>query len=135
LPDGDTDFLAGLVTMATPRVRRPMASASTSTPPTASMAPGVLDADGELLIVPQHGRLRAGHLNCGRLARRPPASIAIIPRGMTFRVELPDGAARAATSARTTAPACACPELGPIGANGLANPRDFAVPVAWYRGP
>jgi homogentisate 1,2-dioxygenase len=38
----------------------------------------------------------------------------------------------AAISARTTGRAFRLPDLGPIGANGLANSRDFLTPVAAY---
>ena len=54
-----------------------------------------------------------------------------MPRGVRFRVELPDGAARGYVCENYGA-LFALPELGPIGANGLANPRDFLSPVAWY---
>ena len=50
------------------------------------------DADGELLIVPQQGRLRIA-TELGVLEVEP-QEIAVIPRGVRFRVELPDGAAR-----------------------------------------
>ena len=41
-------------------------------------------------------------------------------------------ASHAAMSARTSAPPLQLPDLGAIGSNGLANPRDFQTPVAWY---
>ena len=55
----------------------------------------------------------------------------MIPRGVRFRVELPDGAARGYVCENYGAP-LRLPDLGPIGANGLANPRDFLTPVAAY---
>ncbi|HWB48461.1 MAG TPA: homogentisate 1,2-dioxygenase [Stellaceae bacterium] len=87
------------------------------------------DCDGELLIVPQQGRL----LLCTELGRldAAPGEIAVIPRGVRFRVELPDGAARGYVGENYGA-LFTLPELGPIGANGLANPRDFLSPTAWY---
>ena len=88
------------------------------------------DADGELLIVPQLGGLAAAH-RAGPAAVAP-GEIAVIPRGVRFRVELPDGAARGYVCENYGAPFCACPSCGPIGANGLANPRDFLTPVAWF---
>ncbi|MBN6151816.1 homogentisate 1,2-dioxygenase [Xanthomonas sp. AmX2] len=87
------------------------------------------DADGELLIVPQHGALRL----CTELGvlEVAPQEIAVIPRGVRFRVELPDGAARGYVCENFGA-LLRLPDLGPIGANGLANPRDFLTPVAAY---
>ena len=87
------------------------------------------DADGELLIVPQMGRLRlATELG---LIDVEPQEIAVIPRGIRFRVELPDGRARGYVCENFGAP-FRLPDLGPIGSNGLANPRDFLTPTAWY---
>ena len=87
------------------------------------------DADGELLIVPQAGRLRLA-TEMGLLDLEP-LEIAVIPRGVRFRVELPDGEARGYMLENFGAP-LRLPELGPIGSNGLANARDFQTPVAWY---
>lgn len=87
------------------------------------------DADGELLIVPQLGRLRLA-TELGRLDIEP-QQIAVIPRGLRFRVELLDAAARGYVCENFGAP-LRLPDLGPIGSNGLANPRDFQAPVAWY---
>ena len=87
------------------------------------------DADGELLIVPQEGALHIvtelGRFDCA------PLSICVIPRGVRFRVELPDGRARGYICENYGAP-FRLPDLGPIGSNGLANPRDFETPVAWF---
>ena len=86
------------------------------------------DADGELLIVPQQGALRlATELGLLDVA---PAEIALIPRGVRFRVEL-SGPSRGYVCENYGAP-FRLPELGPIGANGLANARDFLSPIAWY---
>jgi homogentisate 1,2-dioxygenase len=87
------------------------------------------DADGELLIVPQQGALRlATELGVLEVA---PLEIAVIPRGLRFRVELLEAAARGYVCENFGAP-LRLPDLGPIGANGLANPRDFLSPVAAY---
>jgi len=87
------------------------------------------DADAELLIVPQQGRLRiATELG---LLELEPQEIAVIPRGLRFRVELLDGTARGYFCENFGA-ALRLPDLGPIGSNGLANPRDFQTPTAWY---
>ncbi len=89
----------------------------------------LVDADGELLIVPQQGRLLL-RTELGVIAAAP-GEIAVIPRGLRFRVELPDGTARGYVCENYGAP-LRLPELGPIGANALANARDFLTPVAWF---
>jgi homogentisate 1,2-dioxygenase len=87
------------------------------------------DADGELLIVPQQGRLRIA-TEMGVLDVEP-QEIAVIPRGLRFSVSLPDGSARGYVCENFGA-MLKLPDLGPIGSNGLANPRDFLAPVAAY---
>jgi homogentisate 1,2-dioxygenase len=87
------------------------------------------DADGELLIVPQLGSLRI-RTELGILDVRP-GEICVIPRGLKFRVELPDGSVRGYICENYGA-LFRLPDLGPIGANGLANSRDFMAPVAAY---
>lgn len=87
------------------------------------------DADGELLIVPQEGRLElATELG---LLEVEPQEIAVIPRGVRFQVRLPDGKARGYVCENYGA-LLRLPDLGVIGSNGLANPRDFLTPVAAY---
>ncbi len=86
-------------------------------------------ADGELLIVPQMGALRIV-TEMGVLAIAP-LQIATIPRGLRFRVELIDADARGYVCENYGAP-FRLPDLGPIGANGLANSRDFEAPVAAF---
>ncbi len=87
------------------------------------------NADGELLIVPQLGRLRL--LSEFGVVEVEPQQIAVMPRGVRFRVELPDGQARGYICENFGA-LLKLPDLGPIGANGLANPRDFETPHAAY---
>ncbi len=87
------------------------------------------NSDGEMLIVPQHGALLVT-TELGRMDVAP-GHIALIPKGMRFRVALTDGSARGYVCENFGAP-FRLPDLGPIGANGLANPRDFETPVAWY---
>ncbi len=87
------------------------------------------DADGELLIVPQQGRLMIA-TELGFLELEP-QQIALIPRGIRFRVDLLDACARGYVC-ENFGQAFRLPDLGPIGSNGLANPRDFQAPVAWY---
>jgi homogentisate 1,2-dioxygenase len=87
------------------------------------------NADGEMLFVPQQGALRLctefGVIDAG------PMEIAVIPRGVKIRVELPGGPARGYIC-ENYGGAFTLPERGPIGANCLANPRDFLIPVAAY---
>jgi homogentisate 1,2-dioxygenase len=87
------------------------------------------DADGELLIVPQIGRLLLA-TELGVIEVKS-GEIAVIPRGIKFRVELPDGRARGYVCENYGA-LFRLPELGPIGANGLANARDFRTPPAAF---
>jgi homogentisate 1,2-dioxygenase len=87
------------------------------------------NADGEMLFVPQQGRLRfASEFG---LIEIEPCEIAVIPRGVKFRLELPDQAARGYIC-ENYGGAFTLPERGPIGANCLANQRDFLTPVAAY---
>jgi len=131
MPTAPTDFIDGMATMGTNGdAGNRNGVAIHIYRATAPMLDRVFsDADGELLIVPQQGRL----LLCTELGaiEAAPSEIAVVPRGVRFRVELPDGAARGYVCENYGAP-FALPELGPIGANGLANSRDFLTPVAWY---
>jgi homogentisate 1,2-dioxygenase len=87
------------------------------------------NADGELLIVPQSGSIEI-LTELGMIALSP-CEIAVIPRGMKFKVMLPGGPARGYVCENYGAK-FTMPERGPIGANCLANPRDFKTPVAAY---
>ncbi len=86
-------------------------------------------SDGELLLVPDTGTLVL-HTECGILDV-PPGFIGVVPRGMKFRVELPDGPSRGYVCENYGA-MLELPERGPIGSDGLANSRDFQAPVAAY---
>ena len=130
MPSEPADFVAGLVTM--------LANADTQAGTGVSvhiycanqpMRRVFWNADGELLIVPQQGRL-AFDTELGRLLAAP-GEIAVIPRGVRFRVALPDGAARGYIC-ENHGPVLRLPDLGPIGSNGLAQPRDFQAPTAWF---
>ncbi len=87
------------------------------------------DADGELLIVPQQGRVTIGAEH-GAIDVAP-GEICVVPRGVKFRADLPEGSARGYICENYGA-LLRLPELGLIGANGLANARDFQTPVAAY---
>ncbi len=130
-PDDDTTFLTGLRTVCTngdAHLQTGMAAhiymASRSMENTY-----FYDADGELLVVPQEGRLRFA-TECGVLIVAP-GEICVIPRGLKFRVDLLDGPSRGYVCENYGA-YLELPERGPIGANGLANPRDFLYPVAAF---
>ena len=132
-PTAPTDFLDGLVTYAgcgdlaigagtavhLYRANRSMQDRA------------FFDADGELMIVPQRGALRLvtefGVIDVA------PGEIAVAPRGVRLRVELLDGDA-AGYVGESFGALFRLPELGPVGANGLANPRDFLTPRAAFEG-
>ena len=88
-----------------------------------------VSADGELLILPEMGALTL-FTELGRIDVKP-GEIALIPRGVRFRVALPEGKARGYVAENHGTP-FRLPDLGPIGSNGLANPRDFETPAAWF---
>ncbi|MDR0278472.1 MAG: homogentisate 1,2-dioxygenase [Paucimonas sp.] len=130
LPAEPTDFIDGWVTMAANSAgEKPAGISIHCYRANRSMERVFFNADGELLLVPQLGRLRLA-TELGVLEVEP-LEIAVIPRGMKFRVELPDGEARGYIAENHGAP-LRIPDLGPIGSNGLANPRDFLAPVAHY---
>ena len=128
---GRTDFLAGLRTIATGGCATMQAGmASHVYVADASMERRFFqDSDGELLVVPQHGRVRFV-TELGIIVAEP-GEIVVVPRGVTFRVELVDGPVRGYVCENYGAP-LALPERGPIGANSLASERDFLYPAAAY---
>ena len=129
LPEGK-DFVDGLVTMLANRDPADLEGVAVHLyRATRSMERRVfVDADGEMLIIPQAGQLYI----CTEMGRLDvaPGSVAVIPRGVKFRVEV-DGDGRGYVAENHGLP-FRLPDLGPIGANGLANPRDFETPVAWF---
>ncbi len=131
IPSAPTDFIDGIVTMA--GSGDPHAQAGCGIHVFAanrSMTDRYFyDADGEMLIVPQQGGLR--FVTELGVVDVEPQEIAVIPRGLRFRVELRDPGARGYICENYGA-ALRLPDLGPIGSNGLANPRDFLTPTAWY---
>ena len=130
IPEAPTDFVQGLVTMGANGPADALSGVTIHVyRANRAMQRVFMNADGEMLIVPQQGRLMLA-TECGRLEVTP-GEIAVIPCGMKFRVELPDGLARGYIAENHGA-ALRLPDLGPIGSNGLANPRDFLSPVAWF---
>ena len=131
MPDEPTDFIEGLVTMAGnggPNAQTG-AAAHVYAANRSMQQRAFYDADGELLIVPQQGRLRFV-TEFGTIDVEP-QEIVVIPRGVRFRVELPDGEGRGYVCENFGAN-LRLPDLGPIGSNGLANPRDFLTPLARF---
>jgi homogentisate 1,2-dioxygenase len=131
IPDAMLTFVSGVRTMAT------AGDVNTQTGMSAHLyfvTESMIDdyffnADGELLIVPQQGSL-AFFTEFGRIAIAP-GEICVIPRGVKFKVDLIDGPARGYMCENYGAK-FTLPNRGPIGANCLANPRDFKTPVAAF---
>ncbi|KRG41808.1 homogentisate 1,2-dioxygenase [Stenotrophomonas panacihumi] len=131
LPDAPTDFVDGLYTMCGNSSASAHAGVGIHLYAANADMRGryFYDADGELLIVPQLGRLRL--LTELGVLEIEPQQVAVIPRGVRFRVELPEGEARGYVC-ENFGGLLRLPDLGPIGANGLANPRDFETPHAAF---
>lgn len=86
-------------------------------------------SDGDFLIVPQQGALLI-KTELG-IMKVEPLEIAIVQRGVKFGVDVLEGESRGYIC-EVYRGHFVIPDLGPIGANGMANPRDFKTPVAWY---
>jgi len=131
VPKGKTDFVDGIITMGgngDPAFQSGVAIHVYAA--NVSMEDRFFySADGEMLILPQEGVLRF-HTELGIIGVAP-GEICVIPRGVKFRVVLEDNAARGYIC-ENYGLAFRLPELGPIGANGLANSRDFLTPVAAF---
>jgi homogentisate 1,2-dioxygenase len=131
IPSEDLTFLQGVRTLTTAgdaATRAGMAAHAYLA--TCSMRDEYFyNADGEMLVVPQHGAIRFW-TEFG-IIDAVPGEVVVIPRGVKLRVELPGGPARGYVC-ENYGGAFTLPERGPIGANCLANPRDFLTPVAAY---
>ncbi len=129
--EGDFDWITGMRTMTTAGdVNTQVGMASHVYLVTKSMVDAYFfSADSELLVVPQQGRLRF----CTELGiiDLEPQEIAILPRGLVYRVEVLEGPCRGFVC-ENYGQKFELPARGPIGANALANPRDFKAPVAAY---
>lgn len=130
-PNTPTDFIDGLTTFAghgNPALH--LGAATHLYGITKSMTDRFFyNADGELLFIPQEGGLRL-RTEFGILDIEP-THIAVIPRGVKFQVQLLNEKARGYVCENFGRP-FRLPERGVIGANGLANARDFQTPVAAY---
>lgn len=130
IPDAPTDFLDGLRTV----VVNGEADAQSGMAAHLWLANKTMgrrafvNADGEMLLVPQQGAIRVT-TELG-LVDAKPGEIVLVPRGLAFKVDV-DGPSRGYVCENHGAP-FRLPELGPIGSNGLANPRDFLAPVAAF---
>src|SRR5687768_2581696 len=130
IPKGETDFIQGLITIA--GSGDPAAQAGVAVHiyrANRSMKDRYFwNADGELMFVPQQGSLSL-FTELGTLEIKP-GEIAVVPRGMKFKV-MHDAPVRGYLCENYGA-LFRLPELGPIGSQGLAQPRDFEAPVAAY---
>lgn len=130
MPEKKTDFVDGIVTLG--GSGDPALQIGVGLHVYAANAPMrdryFYNADGEMLIVPQERAIRV-RTELGILGLAP-GEIGIVPRGMKMRVDL-DGPSRGYICENYGLP-FRLPDLGPIGANGLANPRDFLAPAAAY---
>ncbi len=131
LDDVDCDFVDGMRTLCAngDAEAQQGVAAHVYTASRSMQRRAFVDADGELLLVPQQGRLvlttEMGVLDVA------PGEIALVPRGVVFKIDLPDGISRGYVCENYGAQ-FRLPELGPIGSNGLANARDFQAPVAAF---
>jgi len=130
-PSGPTDFIDGLTTFATMgdcTEQRGLAMHLYAINQSMEHRYFV-NTDGEMLFLPQAGKLLF-ETELGRLTVEP-GEILVIPRGIRLRVILLEATA-AGYVCENYGQMFRLPELGPIGANGLANARDFLIPVAAY---
>jgi homogentisate 1,2-dioxygenase len=129
LPEG-ADFVDGLVTMLVNRSPEDLEGVAVHLYRASKSMERRLfvDADGEILILPQSGTIQVV-TELGRMTLAP-GWVGLVPRGIRFRVEV-DGGSRGYVAENHGTP-FRLPDLGPIGSNGLANPRDFETPVAWF---
>ena len=124
MPSADTDFIAGLKTIAANGDARSQTGIGIHV---YAANCGMGDnffycADGELLILPESGALLA-YTEMG-LLHVEPGELMVIPRGIKFKIELPDGPVRGYVCENYGSD-LQLPERGPVGANGFANDRDF----------
>ncbi|KAH8703844.1 homogentisate 1,2-dioxygenase [Talaromyces proteolyticus] len=130
-PSQPVDFIGGLKTIAghgEPSLKEGLAvhvyMANTS-----MQNKAFCNNDGEMLILPQEGRLDI-QTEFGRLMVQP-GELVVIPAGVRIKVSLPDGIGRGYIQ-EIYGSHYVLPELGPIGSNGMAMPRDFEIPVASF---
>jgi homogentisate 1,2-dioxygenase len=130
MPEGKTDFVDGIVTLGGSGDPAMQVGVGLHVYAANASMKGryFYNADGEMMFVPQQGAVRV-HTELGILGLAP-GEIGVVPRGMKMRVDM-EGPSRGYICENYGLP-FRLPELGAIGANGLANPRDFLAPVAAY---
>jgi homogentisate 1,2-dioxygenase len=130
LPSQPTDFVDGLATIAGSGDPAMQAGVAVHVyRANRSMKNRVFwNADGELMFVPQQGAIVLA-TELGSLEARP-GEIAVVPRGIKFRLEV--GGPSRGYLCENYGTAYRLPELGPIGSQGLAQARDFLAPVAAF---
>ena len=130
LPE-NADFVDGMVTMLHARLPEDLEGCAVHLyRADKSMSARVfVNADAEMLVIPQEGAITL-ETELGRL-EIVPGSIGLVPRGLKFRAVMRGSGSRGYVAENYGLP-FRLPDLGPIGANGLANPRDFETPSAWF---
>ena len=131
MPDSPTDFIDGVRTMtSTGDARQHVGMATSLYTVTSSMDKRVLiNADAEMMIVPQSGAMEI-FTEMGRIPVSP-GQITVIPRGMMAKYRI-SGDHASGYICENYGAKFTLPDRGPIGANCLANPRDFKTPVAAF---
>lgn len=131
VPDEKTDLISGMITLGANGDANAQAGIGIHIYAANASMDGryFYNADGEMLFVPQQGRLRL--ITEMGVLEAAPNEIIVVPRGIKFRADLPDGPSRGYVCENFGA-ALRLPDLGPIGSNGLANARDFLSPVASF---
>lgn len=131
VPQEPTDFLSGIRTMTTAgdALGQSGMAAHVYVANTDMVDDHFFNADGELLVVPQVGGLR--FITEMGVIEIKPGEICVLPRGLIFKVVPIDGPVRGYVCENYGAK-LTLPNRGPIGANCLANQRDFKTPVAWF---
>lgn len=131
IPESETDFIEGLVTIAGNGDLYSQAGMAVHIYRANKSMDGrfFYTADGEMLIVPEKGQVDI-FTELGVL-QIVPGEIAVLPRGLKFRIVLGAEEARGYIC-ENYGSFFRLPDLGPIGANGLANPKDFETPEAWF---
>ena len=131
IPNEEISFVGGIRTMTTAGDVNTHAGMATHVYLITKTDPDeyFYNADAELLFVPQSGGLRL-FTEMG-VIEITPGEIAVIPRGIKFKTEIMDEPARGYLC-ENYGGKFTLPDRGPIGANCLANPRDFLTPVAAF---
>ncbi|RWI08837.1 MAG: homogentisate 1,2-dioxygenase [Mesorhizobium sp.] len=131
MPNVEMDFVSGIRTMTTAGdvYTQTGMAAHVYVANTDMIDDHFFNADGELLVVPQEGGVR--FVTEMGVIEVMPGDICVLPRGLVFKVELIEGPVRGYICENYGAK-FTMPDRGPIGANCLANPRDFRTPVAWF---